>query len=76
MPTPRKNYAMQELIAKLTSELGIDAKQAEGGLGVVMKFIKDQLGGEAFEKVKDAMPEAESLADAAPGSDNGGDSGG
>ncbi|MEM1028171.1 MAG: DUF2780 domain-containing protein [Planctomycetota bacterium] len=77
MPTLRKNYAMQELIAKLTSELGIDAKQAEGGLGVVMKFINDQLGGEAFEKVKDAMPEAEALADAAPGSEDGGsDSGG
>lgn len=60
---------MNELIAKLTAELGIDPKQAEGGLGVVMKFIKEQLGGEEFEKVKEAVPEAEALADAAPGDD-------
>ncbi|MEM9420137.1 MAG: DUF2780 domain-containing protein [Planctomycetota bacterium] len=56
---------MQELIAKLTAELGIDEKQAEGGLGLIMKLIKDQLGGEDFEKVKEAVPEAEALADAA-----------
>ncbi|MEM1109770.1 MAG: DUF2780 domain-containing protein [Planctomycetota bacterium] len=67
---------MQELIAKLTSELGIDAKQAEGGLGVVMKFIKEQLGGDEFEKVKAAVPEAEALADAAPEGSEGDGSGG
>jgi len=67
MPLLRKNTTMQELIAKLTAELGIDPKQAEGGLGVIMKFVKEQLGGEEFEKVKEAMPEAEALADAAPG---------
>ncbi len=67
---------MNELIAKLTAELGIDAKQAEGGLGVIMKFVKEQLGGEAFEKVKEAVPEAEALADAAPASDKGGEAGG
>lgn len=60
---------MNELIAKLSAELGIDPKQAEGGLGVIMKFMKEQLGGEEFEKVKEAVPEAEALADAAPGED-------
>lgn len=69
LPTLRKTFFMQELIAKLTAELGIDPKQAEGGLAVVMKFIKEQLGGEEFEKVKEAVPEAEALADAAPGDD-------
>ncbi|MEO0515462.1 MAG: DUF2780 domain-containing protein [Planctomycetota bacterium] len=68
---------MNELIAKLTAELGIDPKQAEGGLGVIMKFVKEQLGGEEFEKVKEAMPEAEALADSAPAPGSGeGDSGG
>ncbi|MBB6428881.1 DUF2780 domain-containing protein [Algisphaera agarilytica] len=56
---------MQELIAKLTAELGIDEKQAEGGLGLIMKLFKDQLGGEDFEKIKEAVPGAEALADGA-----------
>ena len=67
---------MQELIAKLTAELGIDEKQAEGGLGVLLKFAKDKLGGADFEKIKDAVPGAEALADAAPPEAGGDTSGG
>lgn len=63
---------MNELIAKLTAELGIDESQAKGGLGLLLKMAKEKLGGADFEKIKEAVPEAEALADAAPDTEEGG----
>ncbi|MEM7626751.1 MAG: DUF2780 domain-containing protein [Planctomycetota bacterium] len=66
---------MQELISKLTAELGINEGQAKGGVGLLLKMAQDKLGGADFEKIKDAVPGAEALADAAPEA-GGGESGG
>lgn len=63
---------MNELIAKLTAELGIDESQAMGGVGLLLKMAKEKLGEADFEKIKEAVPEAEALADAAPDTEEGG----
>lgn len=57
---------MNELIQMLTSKLGLDADQAKGGIGLVLGFLKDKLGGADFDKVKEAVPDADSAIDAAP----------
>ena len=59
------------LISMLTSQLGITSKQAEGGSGAILGYAKDQLSGEDYSKVTDAMPETEALIDAAPKKEGG-----
>lgn len=59
---------MMELINMLTKQLGISDEQAQGGAGLFFKMAKDKLGSGEFEQITASVPEAESLADAAPGS--------
>ena len=56
---------MQELIQQIVSKLGVNTDQAEGGAGLLMKLVKDKLGGD-FAKVDAALPGASSLAQSAP----------
>ena len=57
-----------ELINMLTEQLGISDEQARGGAGLLFKMAKDKLGSGEFEQITASVPEADSLADAAPGS--------
>jgi hypothetical protein len=54
------------LISLLTSRLGVTNAQAEGGSGALLGHAKQKLSADDFSKVTDAMPETESLIEAAP----------
>lgn len=55
-----------ELINQLVSTLGIDSKQAEGGTGLLMKLVKDNLSGADFSRITNAAPQLEGLMQQAP----------
>jgi hypothetical protein len=55
-----------ELIGLLTQNLGIESKQAEGGVGLLLKMAKDKLGDQDFSKVAESIPGAEGLMGGAP----------
>lgn len=57
---------MQELISQLTSELGIDSNQAEGGLGTLAKLAKDNLGSTDLGELSSALPGLMGLISKAP----------
>ncbi|MFN8439695.1 MAG: DUF2780 domain-containing protein [Caldilineaceae bacterium] len=54
------------LVTQLGNQLGISQQQAQGGLGLVLKFAKDQLGEPNFDKVAQFIPNANSLIAQAP----------
>ena len=63
---------MDELISKLTAQLGINSDQARGGAGLIMKMIQDNLDEESMAKIKSILPDLSSLIDAAPSEGGGG----
>lgn len=56
---------MNELIAKLVAQLGVQEGQAKGGAGLLLKLAKDKLGTD-FAAVEKAVPDAHGLIQAAP----------
>lgn len=62
---------MNELIAMLTKQLGIQDSQAQGGAGLLFKMAQDKLGGD-FSKVTQALPGVTDLIKAAPAAGGGG----
>lgn len=54
-----------DLIATITEKLGISTDQAQGGVGMILKFLKERLGGEQYAKVEEAVPEANKLVETA-----------
>jgi hypothetical protein len=52
---------MPELIDKVASQTGLDPETTQKGLGVVLSFIKEHLGEEAFAKVQSFIPQAEAM---------------
>jgi hypothetical protein len=67
---------MKELIDLLTSNLGVDTHQAEGGAGVLLKAAKDQLGGDEFGQLLGGVPGLTDLIHKAPAAGGGGGLGG
>ena len=56
---------MNELVAQLTKALGVQANQAQGGAGLLLKLAQSKLGGD-FGKVAAIVPDAQDLIKAAP----------
>ncbi len=56
---------MNELIAQLVSQLGVQEGQAKGGAGLLFKLAQDKLGGD-FGKVAQMLPGVQDLISAAP----------
>jgi hypothetical protein len=56
---------MNELIAELVKQLGVQEGQAKGGAGLLFKLAQDKLGGD-FSKVSQAMPGVQDLIKSAP----------
>ncbi len=54
-----------ELLNMLTSQLGINEKQASGGAGMIFNLAKDKLGGD-FSQITDKIPDVTGLMDKAP----------
>ena len=56
---------MQELIELVISKLGATEGQAKGGLGLLLKLAKDQLGSD-FSGITDVLGNVQDLLNAAP----------
>jgi len=54
------------LIGNLTSQLGVTNQQATGGAGAIFDYAKQKLSPADYSTVSKSLPEAESLANAAP----------
>lgn len=63
---------MNELIGMLTSDLGVNEKQAEGGAGLLFKMAQEKLGSGDFSTVASALPGLSDLMAKAPAADSGG----
>ena len=55
-----------ELVNTLVNQLGVTENQAAGGAGAIFRSAKEKLAPEEFKKIESAVPEAESLIEAAP----------
>jgi len=62
---------MKELIDMLTTTLGVDGRQAEGGAAVLFKAAKDKLGEGDFSKLLGGLPGLSDLMKKAPASGGG-----
>jgi hypothetical protein len=65
-------FAMDmNLVGLLVKNLGVTQDQAAGGAGAIFNTASQKMSAEDFAKVTDALPEAQSLMDAAPVADEG-----
>jgi Protein of unknown function VcgC/VcgE (DUF2780) len=56
---------MNDLIAQLVQQLGVQPEQAAGGAGLIFKLAQQQMGGD-FTKLAQAVPGVGELMKAAP----------
>lgn len=63
---------MDELIARVTQALGIDAGVAQQAIGAVLGFLQKQAPEADFGKLLEALPGAQEAMDAAPEAGGGG----
>lgn len=57
---------MLELVQQLVAGAGVSEGQAEGGAGLIMRLLKDQLSSADFAQLGAAVPGAHDLVDKAP----------
>ncbi len=55
-----------ELVNLLVNQLGVTRNQAAGGAGAIFRSAKEKLEPQEFQKIESAVPEAQSLIEAAP----------
>ncbi len=55
-----------ELIERLSGELKVNARQAEGGVGALMHVVKDQCAAETFDAIKQLLPAVDDWMRASP----------
>lgn len=55
-----------DLVGSLSEQLDVTEVQAAGGAGAIFQLAKDRLGPEDFVKVSDAVPNMDTLLEAAP----------
>lgn len=65
-----------EFVQHLMEKVGLTEAQAKGGAGLLLQQAKEKLSGDQFDAVKEAIPNADELADEAPEPDSGGGLGG
>lgn len=63
---------MLELVQQLVSATGVSEQQAEGGAGLIMGLLKDQLSSADFSQLSEAVPGVDGLVGAAPADAGGG----
>lgn len=63
---------MDELIARVTGALGIDAGVAQQAIGLVLSFLQKQAPEAEFGKILEALPGAQDAMDVAPSEAGGG----
>ncbi len=57
---------MEELINRITTNVGIDADQARNAVGMILGFLQKEGPQEQIAQMMAAMPGAQALVDAAP----------
>lgn len=57
---------MDELIARVTQALGVDAGVAQQAIGTILAFLQKQAPNADFSKLLDALPGGQQAMDAAP----------
>ena len=57
---------MVELIQQLVSSLGVNEDQAQGGAGLMFKFLQEKLNQDDFKSIADAVPGLDGIMGAAP----------
>lgn len=57
---------MSTLINDIVSKLGINEAQAQGGVGAILNFAKEQLAAGDFSKITSVIEGAETFMNAAP----------
>jgi hypothetical protein len=65
------NVKTSDLTSLLVSQLGVDAKQANGGTGSILNYAKNNLSDVDYSKIASAIPESKSLLNSAPSSNGG-----
>lgn len=55
-----------ELIDRLTSDLKVNARQAEGGVGALMHVVKEQCAAETFDAIRNLLPAVDDWMRASP----------
>ena len=66
---------MNDLIQNLTSQLGVNSDQAEGGIGLIANMAKDKLGGD-FSQITEKFPEIANMMSKAPAAGEASEGGG
>ena len=59
---------MLEFVQQLVIGLGVSEQQAEGGAGLIMGLLREQLASADFARLAEAAPGVEGLIDKAPDS--------
>lgn len=57
---------MEELIGRITSNVGIDADKAKNAVGLILGFLQKEGPQDRIAEMMAAMPGAQSLVDSAP----------
>lgn len=55
-----------DLIAQLVQQLGVNNKQAEGGLGALLQLAQQHVSGGTFAEILKLLPQARQLMQGAP----------
>jgi len=55
-----------DLVNDLAKQLGINADQAKGGLGLILQKVQEQVSAADFQQVASALPNVQGLLDSAP----------
>jgi hypothetical protein len=63
---------MANIIADLAAKVGVSQEQIEKAMGAVLQFLKEKLPEDAFAKVHGAVPNADTMMEAANAADEGG----
>jgi hypothetical protein len=58
--------SMDGMISALTENLGVSAEQAEGGLGSIMNYVKNNVSGDKFSDLSSAIPGLDQVLQAVP----------
>ena len=69
--------SMDGMISALTENLGVSSSQAEGGLGSIMNYVKDNVSSDKFSQLSSSLPGLDQVLSAVPAvtGDEGGVSG-
>jgi len=54
------------MVGQLLENLDVDQKQAEGGLGSIFNYAKENMSADKFSQLSDTLPGLSGLLDAAP----------